>query len=202
MPTVQRKRRAKSSATKKKSGGNGRVRKRQLDSSNWVSTGQLAKAAGVTEEAIRYALKEGKISAVVRNNRYRFNMDTELPKYLSTCTRRRVMGMKQLEHDAPEASDEDGITETNAAQRERMYKARRAKLEYLQLQGDLVPAATVEREWQTIAQGVQARLLSIPDRVSTMVEGMKHREIHRVLTEEIRHALTDIADSVREGVKA
>ena len=212
MATTQRARRPKTTALKTKSGtrrrvcgsrnkdDNGKVRKRELDAAQWVSTVQFARAAGVTDEAIRYAIKGGRIDAIVRSNRYRLNLDTELPKFLATFTRRGIAAHKQLEADAPGVIEsEDGITEQNAAQRERMYKARKAKLDYLQSMGELIPAATVMREWQVIAQGVQGRLLSIPDRVSTIVQGMKHRDIHKVLTDEIRHALAVLSDSIKPG---
>ncbi len=187
-------------ARKAKSKEGGKVRRRQLDSSNWVSTGQLALAAGVTAPAIDYARKQGRIEAVVRNNRYRFNLDTELSKFLTTSVRRGVAVAKGYDDkDEPDAKDGDGITNENAAVRERVYKARKAKLDYLERRDELIPAAEVMREWQTIAQGVQARLLSIPDRVSTMVEGLKHREIHKVLTDEIRNALATLSDSITPG---
>jgi phage terminase Nu1 subunit (DNA packaging protein) len=166
-----------------------------------VSTGQLALAAGVTAPAIDYARKQGRIEAVVRNNRYRFNLDTELSKFLTTSVRRGVAVAKGYDdgEDAPDSKDGDGITDTNAAVRERVYKARKAKLDYLERRGELIPSDAVLREWQAIAQGVQSRLLSIPDRVSTMVEGLKHREIHRVLTDEIRDALATLSDSITPG---
>lgn len=159
-------------------------------------------AAGVTPPAIDYARKQGRIEAVVRNNRYRFNLDTELPKFVGSSVRRGVAvtkGYDGSEDEAAMSDGGDGITDANAAQRERVFKARKAKLDYLERKEELIPASEVLREWQTIAQGVQAQLLSIPDRVSTMIEGMKHREIHRTLTDEIRHALAQLSDSVKPG---
>lgn len=177
------------------------LRKRTVDAARWVTTGQFAKVAGVSDQAVRDAIRSGRISAVTRGQWYRINLDTELQRFRSTMVRRHLNARAAAEDEDPTSVDsEDGITEINAAQRERMYKARKAKLDYLQRKDELIPAATVLREWQNVAQGVQARLLSIPDRVSTMVEGMKHRDIHKVLTDEIRNALTDVSDSIRPAV--
>ena len=80
---------------------------------------------------------------------------------------------------------------------ERVFKAKKARLEYQRAKEELIPAETVAHEWQVLAQNILSALLSIPDRVAPMMEGMGHREIHRTLTKEIKHACQAISDSIR-----
>jgi excisionase family DNA binding protein len=166
---------------------------KDLDKTVYLTTTQFAKAANVTPTTVRQAIETGRIEAVMDGQWWRINVKTELEKFIGTLTRRNV----NARHGGNGKVDDEGINSTNAALMERVFKAKKAELEYKRLNEELIPVETVTMEWQSIAQGLLSGLLSIPDRVAPMLEGMGHREIHSLLVKEIKHACQELSDSVR-----
>ena len=82
-----------------------------------------------------------------------------------------------------------GSPKTEAA---RLAKARRIKLEVetAQLQGELVPAADVEREWSAMLTEFRGLMLSIPSRVGERLPALSLADIE-VVDRAIRDALTE-----------
>lgn len=183
-------------------------RPKKLDKSIWLTTGEFARRANCSKTSVQSALNTGKIKGILFGQWWRINVNTELAKMTGSMKRPRLVqrfkdggydgnGGRDPSVNTDEENDTDSINSMNAPLMERVYKAKRAKLEYLERKKELIPAETVSHEWQVIAQGLLAALLSIPDRVSPMIEGMGHREIHIVLTKEIKHACQQLSDSIR-----
>lgn len=106
-------------------------------------------------------------------------------------------GTQEPEHDVFTMKIEDmntgDVVELTAA-----IKAKKAQLEYEKEMGrkiDLDEAMIAQEE---IAEAVKSAMLSIPDRVCSEMEGMTSLAMHRLLTEEINHALTSLAVSLRD----
>lgn len=91
---------------------------------------------------------------------------------------------------------EDQIPELNESRaRREHYQAEKARLEALQGRGELVPAADVKRQAFELARAVRDELGGIPDRVASMLAACSDvRQVHRMLSEEIRVALRGLSD--------
>ena len=91
---------------------------------------------------------------------------------------------------------EDQIPDLNESRaRREHYQAEKAKLEALQGRGELVPAEEVKREAFAMGRQIRDAMQGIPDRVASLLAASSDvREVHRMLTEEIRVALRGLAD--------
>ena len=175
-----------------------------IDRTIWLTTDGFARRANCSKTTVQHAINLGHIKSVLHGSWNRINVETELEKMISHLSKRRMVqkfrdgGVDGTNGNGDDSdNDSGGINSANAPLMERVYKAKKAKLDYLAAKKELISAETVSSEWQAIAQGLLAGLLSVPDRVSTMLEGMKHREIHAALTKEIKHACQQLSDSIR-----
>lgn len=159
----------------------------------YITTAKFAKLAGVTGCAVRQAIDTGRIQAIIVGQGYQLNVKTELAKFKATMTRKHLNSRK----NNTTSTESGSINVSNAALMERVFKAKKAKLEYHKMKEELISAEIVSREWQEIAQNLLSALLSIPDRIAPMIEGMGHREIHSTMTKEIKHACQAISDSLK-----
>lgn len=99
--------------------------------------------------------------------------------------------------DAPGAPDEAAGTFAEARLLERRYKALRAKLDYEQQQGLLVPAADVQTQGRQIGALMRASLQTLPDRLSAeLAAETDPRRAHALLAAEIDRALTNLCDQL------
>lgn len=99
--------------------------------------------------------------------------------------------------DAPGAPDEGAGTFAEARLLERRYKALRAKLDYEQQQGLLVPAADVQTQGRQIGALMRAALQTIPDRLSAeLAAETDPRRAHALLAAEIDRALANLCDQL------
>ena len=91
---------------------------------------------------------------------------------------------------------EDAIPELNESRaRREHYQAEKARLEALQGRGELVTAEDVKREAFALGRALRDQLMGIPDRVASMVAATNDpRQVHQLLTEEIRVALRGLSD--------
>lgn len=91
---------------------------------------------------------------------------------------------------------EDQIPELNESRaRREHYQAEKARLEALQGRGELVTAEDVKREAFALGRALRDQLMGIPDRVASMVAATNDaRQVHHLLTEEIRVALRGLSD--------
>lgn len=80
-------------------------------------------------------------------------------------------------------------------ERKEHYNAEIARLQALKEREDLVPTADVKRQAFTMGRQIRDNVMGIPDRVAPLLAAAQDsREVHRLLTEELRTALRVIAD--------
>jgi len=88
----------------------------------------------------------------------------------------------------------DDATLQVAKTQETIWRARLARLKYVQQRGQLVVAADVQREAAELAQLVRDRVLAVPDRISDEVAGMETgREVRSAMRDAIMEALSVLA---------
>jgi hypothetical protein len=80
-------------------------------------------------------------------------------------------------------------------ERKEHYNAEIARLAALKDRGDLVPTADVKREAFALGRQIRDNVMGIPDRVAPLLAAAQDsREVHRMLTDELRTALRVLAD--------
>jgi len=80
-------------------------------------------------------------------------------------------------------------------ERKEHYNAEIARLQALKEREDLVPTADVKRQAFSLGRQIRDNVMGIPDRVAPLLAAAQDsREVHRLLTEELRTALRVLAD--------
>lgn len=97
--------------------------------------------------------------------------------------------------DEPDPEDDDdggspNLTRSNA--REKFWKAKMARLKYLEAEGMLVPVEQVKAEWSAILSAVRGKLLAVPSKVKLRVPALTADDVMK-LQDLIREALEDLA---------
>lgn len=190
-----------------------------------VSKAEFARRIGCTRGNVNQAIKAGRISVVVgRGKKVHINWDKEMPKFVRT-SQSNVVKKKWL----PKIADDDfefgeEVTGKNAIRNPKkkrkiirsksgtlsvteahdqltVAKAQKAMLEYEIQAGKYVELALVLNTFEDIASNIQTTILSIPDRIAPMCEGLTHNEIHVILTRELKHCLTALAVNVQDKVQ-
>jgi DNA-binding transcriptional MocR family regulator len=170
-----------------------------------IRKSEFAKIKGVSGAAVSQAIKSGRIrGAVVTQNGKEF-LDHDLALELwerntlqqppPTNASKEPPTDKQL-REFIDGLPEDQIPDLNESRaRREHYQAEKAKLEALQGRGELVPAEDVKREAFAMGRQIRDAMQGIPDRVASLLAASSDvREVHRMLTEEIRVALRGLAD--------
>jgi DNA-binding transcriptional MocR family regulator len=170
-----------------------------------IRKSEFAKIKGVSGAAVSQAIKSGRIrGAVVTQNGKEF-LDHDLALELwerntlqqppPTNAPKEPPTDKQL-REFIDGLPEDQIPDLNESRaRREHYQAEKAKLEALQGRGELVPAEEVKREAFAMGRQIRDAMQGIPDRVASLLAASSDvREVHRMLTEEIRVALRGLAD--------
>lgn len=173
----------------------------------------FARARGVTPAAVTHAIRSGRIAGAVVTQNGRKLIDFDLasklwdantlqqPPPVAARSAPPTTGPARRVSDEDLAAfirglPEDQIPELNESRaRREHYQAEKARLEALQGRGELVPAADVKRQAFELARAVRDELGGIPDRVASMLAACSDvRQVHRMLSEEIRVALRGLSD--------
>lgn len=182
-----------------------------------VSQREYARRRGVSHVAVIKAIQAGRISTQgglidpAKADR-EWDANTDQSKPLNSVTgapkHRRGPGPSQpMEHrDREPASEAEapapgGATvaqsySASRAVRER-YLAGLAKVEYEQKVGSLVATDEVRIATFNAAREARNQLLALPDRLALILVGRAAREIHGLLTQEVRRICEDIARATR-----
>ena len=170
-----------------------------------IRKSQFAKIKGVSAAAVSQAIKTGRIRAAVVTQNGKEFLDHDLALELwerntlqqppPTNAPKEPPTDKQL-REFIDGLPEDQIPDLNESRaRREHYQAEKAKLEALQGRGELVPAEEVKREAFAMGRQIRDAMQGIPDRVASLLAASSDvREVHRMLTEEIRVALRGLAD--------
>lgn len=184
-----------------------------------VSFKEFADIKGVSAAAVSIACKSRIKAAIVeRNGKRMLNRDKAMELWDQNTRRNgsERVSEKAAERDRREVSDsavskapnsdqlktlimglpEDQIPGLDVSrERKEHYNAELARLQALQAREDLVPASDVKRQAFTLGRQIRDNVMGIPDRVAPLLAAAKDsREVHRMLTEELRTALRVLAD--------
>ncbi len=77
--------------------------------------------------------------------------------------------------------------------------ARKAELDAAEREGNLVDLQSMVRVWKTIAIQTRQAVMTIPDRLAPVMAGERDQhKCHRMLTEELTHALQTLSQNLRD----
>lgn len=170
-----------------------------------------AKARGISHEAVRQAIKSGRLKKSVvmvkgepkigdealADQEWAANTDQSKPRNRITGDpkHRRAPG-EQMQPMANDGGSEGGKGPSYAQSRaiREAYMARLAKIEFDERSGKLVPADAARVAIFNTARKARDMLLAVPDRVAPLVVGQTDaHEIHRILMDEVQRICAEIA---------
>jgi len=169
---------------------------------------EYAKHRGVTQQAVSYAVQEGRITVTVDpKNGKRFidseradgewdkNTDYARHPEKESAKERRENGAEKVE-SVPGAGSRTGNTPTitESKQIKEAFLARIAKLEYERMSGKVVPLDEMNREWLKVCGAVKTKLLGIPSKLKGKLEHLTLEDI-ATIEDEIRAAMADLSDN-------
>lgn len=168
-----------------------------------VNLSEYARRRGVSHEAVRKAVKVGRLSKSVvfsAGGKPRLVPDIADQEWATNTdsAQQRVPAVAppraEPESEQPAARDEPKTATFQQARTMReAYMARLAKLEFDEKAGQLVRAEAVKNEAFKVARIVRDNMLNIPDRVAGELANESNQfKIHQRLTAEIRRALEDM----------
>jgi hypothetical protein len=188
-----------------------------------ITCAELALLKGVSKASVSKALQSGRISGAVVMEGGKRMLDRDMALHLwdqntmrrnhavpsvpEACKRDRSPDpvpaaltpkgdvadqLRRLVADLPDDQIPD-LYESRG--RKEHYQAELAKLQVSQQRKELVSAEDVKREAFTMGRAIRDGMMNIPDRLSAQVAAISDpREVHRVMSEEIRVALRMLAD--------
>ena len=136
---------------------------------------------------------DSKLVTLIQGN-YRVNWSRAehvMPKFLNHIPKGRAL-----------STGTKSETYVDAKAEKEKYAAQNAKLEFEIKSGKLVEVEEVIQTWTHVAKAVQRAILGVPDRISPMLVGENSAHvIHKRLSEELRHALKNLAYELKEHAK-
>jgi DNA-binding transcriptional MocR family regulator len=185
-----------------------------------ITCAELALLKGVSKASVSKALQSGRISGAVVMEGGKRMLDRDKALQLWDQNTRRGHHAPVIAPEAPkrgqlpappapparDVADElkrlvanlpdDQIPDLYESRgRKEHYQAELAKLQVAQQRKELVSAEDVKKEAFTMGRAIRDGMMNIPDRLSAQVAAISDpREVHRVMTEEIRVALRMLAD--------
>lgn len=171
-----------------------------------LNLSQYARLRGCSVEAVRVAIKSGRlvnavsknekgktlIDPVVANLEWAANTDGSKQHNIKNKPPRPEPITPFLKHgvDIEEVAGGKGITASQGRDILEVYKAKLAKLEYEEKVGKLIDSEKVKTSAFKIARMVRDSLLNIPDRLAAELSGITEADIiHTKLGDEINKAL-------------
>ena len=149
-----------------------------------LSNRQYAKHRGVTENAIRKAIKEGRISQTANGKIDPVIADQQWDKNSDPAQVNRIKGNSDDQHSS--------TYQQSRAIRE-AYNARMAKLQFEKETGKLISSEQVRMDAFNAGRIVRDRLLNIPDRIIPQLIGKTDvKEMEKLLQSELIAALNEL----------
>lgn len=172
---------------------------------NYCSMSEYARIRGCSHEAVRCAIKSGRlvnslrekqpgkfeIDPVVANLEWELNTDKSKQFNIKNKpTHPARMAPFIRDPTAPINVDNDRIDLASARLMKEKYAALLAELEFQQKSGILIPAEAVRHEAFKLGRSIRDSMMNIPDRVAAEFAGISDAaEIHMRLSEEIKQML-------------
>lgn len=179
-------------------------------SANHKSLRAYASERGISHEAVRQAIKAGRLvksivyvkgepkiaDEAMADKEWAANTDQSKPRNRITGDpkHRRQAGeqMKPMANDGGGESEGPSYAKSRAIRE--AYMARLAKLEFDEKAGKAVSADAVRIAIFNTARRARDMLMAVPDRVAPLVVGQTDQhEIHRILMDEVRRIAAEIA---------
>ena len=157
----------------------------------FVSARQYAQHRGVSHTAVQKAIRQGRIRTTPdgridvepADRDWQRNTGPAATSHPALAPERTAPGS----HPGPSYAQSRAVRE--------LYMARLAKLDYEERTGKLVDAAEMAKAAFDDSRVVRDRLLTIPDRISSLIAAeTDERRVHNLLTVEIREALMDLSN--------
>ncbi len=182
----------------------------------WVD--DFAQRLGVSEAAVRKAIRTGRVTAVWKDRRTgrkrlawpraaeEWQANTDPLRRTHVGPRSGSAGAHRLDLDvrlktASSGTGEGtpaGLSYAEARTRREAYEAQLAKLECEQKAGLLIPAAQVQAKAFKLGRQVRDALLNIPDRLAHELAGEDQVDrVKEILARELEVAIAPIASAVR-----
>ncbi len=169
---------------------------------------EYARHRGVTQQAVSYAVQEGRITVTIdpktgkrfvdserADEEWTKNTDYTRHPDKESQTERRANGAAKIE-EVPGAGSRTGniptITESKSIKE--AFLARTAKLEYEKLAGKSVPLDEANREWLRVGSAVKTKMLGLPSKLKAKLEHLTLEDI-ATIEDEIREALSDLSNN-------
>jgi phage terminase Nu1 subunit (DNA packaging protein) len=175
-----------------------------LDKTKWISIAELARLRGVSVQAISELVAKGKLDPSVQTvpGRKRPVIFRDLAiKILDGNPATKKMNALESTDPADilgtEPADENddkipAIVISNA--RAAHFKAKLARLEFLEKSGQLIDSEAVKKEAFRMGRTIRDRVEAIPDRIAAIVAAETNvKKVHKLLAAEFRGVLEDLA---------
>ena len=153
-----------------------------------MTAAEYARHRGCSLQAVRRALKEGRITANAEGLVDPVAADAQW----AANSRPRVK--PQAPAAAPAANGEH-VTYTEAKRREAVARAIMAERELALQAGELVRVALVRDTWGRLLGEAKARLLNMPSRLAPLVHAVSQQQAHEAIRREVHEVLTDLSRS-------
>jgi len=170
-----------------------------------ISQAEYARRRGVTREAVRQAIKTGRISLLrgkidPKSADRAWAANTHPP---GKGGQNRGKRQPRAAKPGPKAALEPGVSPENGGATFASTRTRReqalaemAELDLARRRGELVPAQEVRAAAFKSGRRVRDMVLALPDRLSPRLVGLDQFAINVILTEELHRALKEISDAV------
>lgn len=196
--------------------------------SELITLMNFARRMGISHTSVMKAVNADRIDAVDKSGKLWFDWDIEMPKFVRTSrdpkvlkrygafaansedeSARDVASGKRLRRTAsgsPSSGNElmekpvEDMDIVEAQQLTAIMKAKRAQLDYQQAKGQLVELKLVMSLYMDIGEKVKSSVMSLPDRLCPMFEGMKAEEMHLTMSTELKHALSSLSDDIERTI--
>lgn len=191
-----------------------------------VTAAQLATQLGVSRAAVYKAAETGRITYMTIDGQKMFDSVKAQRQWADNADLRHADRVRRnnIVHNARQARiaetgedslqdesmpgedidfdslpDNQQLTLAQAMAMERNYKARLAKLQFLEKQGDLVSREKQERQAFSLARGVRDAVMAVPDRIDSELAAITNNlELNIRLKKELNQALAALVQAQEE----
>lgn len=142
-----------------------------------IGTGELAKLVGKSDRWIRQLTSQG---ILAQSGRGKYKLGVTLSAY--------------IEHMSGGKAGEEKLSHADVKAEHEMLKKEKTEMQLQQMRGELHSSDHVRALMGEMILSAKSKLLSIPVRVSTQLEGESSKSIEKRLNEEINNVLSVLAD--------
>lgn len=142
-----------------------------------IGTSELAKLVGKSDRWIRQLTSQGILTQCGRG---KYKLGITLAAY--------------IEHMAGGKAGDEKLSHADVKAEHEMLKKEKTELQLQQMRGDLHSSNDVRALMGEMILSAKSKLLSIPVRVSTQLEGESSKSIEKKLNDEINNVLSVLAD--------